>query len=257
MRLVVIDGYRRELRDVAADTGHTFFLAIDHPPEALIDAAVRHGDDLSRDSFLPVTLLAKRAKRVLREFVPDFYARLPFSKDGLGRSLAETLFPDDPTIWWLTDFSEKSIFRGRLIARLYSLALLQETIAAHRPTEIWLALSDEGLSNVIVATLGQKYDVKIICPRPWLLKYKRAIRAIQERVGYPCRALVLAWGTLAESMLLKLIVGPYTGFGVSRRHGRSVALFSFFPNWWRNGKKALKSSPLSAPVSKSSRCCGA
>ena len=230
----MIDGYRRELRDVAADTGRTFFLAMHYPPEALIDAAARHGDDLNRDLFPPVALLAKRAKRLLREFVPSFYAGLPLSKDESGHSLVEALFPGDPTTWWLTDISEKSIFRGRLIARLYSLALLREAIAAHRPTEIWLALSDEDLSNVIAAALGQQYDVRIIYARPWLSKCKRAIRAVRERVGYPCRALVLAWGTLAESMLLKLIAGPCAGFGASRRHGRRVALFSFFPSWWRN-----------------------
>lgn len=234
MRLVVLDEYRQGLSGIAADIGRTFFLAMHYPPEVLIDVAARHGDDLNRDLFLPVTLLAKRAKRVLREFVPGFYARLPLSKDGSGRSLAETLFPDDPTIWWLTDLSEKSIFRGRLIARLYSLALLREAIATHRPTEIWLVLSDEDLSNVIAAALRQQYDVKIISAYPWLSKYRKAIHAVREMVGYPCRALILAWGTLAESMLLKLIVGPYTRFGVSRRHDRRVALFSFFPNWWRN-----------------------
>ena len=118
MRLVVVDGYRRELRHATVGAGSTFFLAVHYPPQVLIDASRRQGQDLRHDMFLPIVPLAKQAKEAIRLFVPRFYAQLPTSQDESGRSLAKTLFPGDPAIWWLTDLSEKSIFRGRLIARL-------------------------------------------------------------------------------------------------------------------------------------------
>ena len=50
-------------------------------------------------------------------------------------------------------------------------------------------------------------------------------------LSMPC--LVLAWGTLAESMLLKRSPGHVPGLGVAAPWPASGAV-QFFPSWWRN-----------------------
>ncbi|MBI3899043.1 MAG: hypothetical protein HY308_12215 [Gammaproteobacteria bacterium] len=234
MRLVVLDGYRRELKDAGTDDGHMRLLPLRYPSQALIDEAKIHGRDLAPDMFLPFAPLAVRAKQVLKEFVPRYYAQLPFRRGPSGYSLADSVFPGDPAGWWLTDMSEKSVFRGTLIARLYSLALVRAACDVHRPAEVWIALADAKLAKVIADSLGPQYKVRIISRRPWFRKFKGAFQGAADKITYPCRAVALAFGTLAELVLLKLLVGTAAESKSSSMSNRQVALFSFFPIWWRN-----------------------
>lgn len=233
MRLVVADGYRRALVDATDDAATTRILAVGYPPQSFIDAARRDGKLLRPDVFLPVEALAFKARQSLREFVPRFYADLPTLGRDRGRSLAATLFPGDPETWWLTDISEKSIFRGHLIARLYVLALLREAVQMHRPTEVWIALTDNSLSDVIVENLSDQCRSRRLEQWPWMSGWMRASRKAVNPAVSLFRAVLFAWGTLAELVLLRVIAGPHARSDMESPGRRRVALFSFFPGWWR------------------------
>lgn len=233
VRLVVIDRYHAQLQDAVEGGGNTLLLALGFPSQVLIDAARNRGYDISPEVFLTVAPFAQNAKRVLREFVPRFYAGLPLHKDESGRSLAEVLFADDADAWWLTDVSEKSIFRGKLIARLYNLALVREAFEACRPTEVWIGLADSRLSDLLAETFARHCNVRRLGGRARLARPRRALSNAAASVVQPARAFILAWSTLAEFLVVKALT-----FGCAARDesrvGPRLALFSFFPVWWRN-----------------------
>lgn len=233
MRLVVVDGYKRELCDVVAGSTDTRLLVLHCPPQVLIDAARHDGKDLPYELFLPISSLAKSAKDALRAFVPNFYARFPFRRNEQGRSLAEILFPGDPGAWWLTDMSEKSAFRGKLIPRLYSLALLNEALQTHRPQQVWISLTDKRLAATMVQRIRRECDVRIFGARPWATDADATIRRMWGTIRHPCRATMFAWGTLAELILVKTLIPSRTAPDPQTRVGKEIALFSFFPVWWR------------------------
>lgn len=214
--------------------GNSLLLALGYPPQVLIDAARGDGYEIPQEVFLPVTPCAQNAKRTLRDFVPRFYAGLPLHKDASGRPLAEALFADDPAAWWLTDMSEKSIFRGKLIARLYNLALVREAFDACRPTELWIGLDDSGLSEVLAETFARHCRVRRIGGPAWLVRLRTALSNAAASIVHPPRAFMRAWSTLAELLVVKSLTFGCVARDESRRDAPRLALFSFFPVWWRN-----------------------
>ena len=96
----------------------------------------------------------------------------------------------------------KVIFRGRLChCTVVFPGIAREAIAASA-NGIGLALGQmkDGPTSSRPPWTAQMSE--LFMPAPWLSKCKRAIRAVRERVGYPCR-LGSGLGYLAESMRLK------------------------------------------------------
>lgn len=214
--LVVIDGFAHGFREqLPSCAGGCHVLTLGVPPEWV------RGEVHEGVAFVDVAPLAAAARDALRSFVPAFYAGLPGRPMADGRTLSETLFPGDAQAWWLTDLSEKSIFRGHLIERLYALALVREAIEQHRPDHVWLGLRDEPLAECLQQGLQGSATVR------------RLDAPSKARANHGLRARLLTLGTALEFILVRLLLVGMNSRRVRSARGRLV-FFSFYPAWWRN-----------------------
>lgn len=214
--LLVVDAssrFRWQHMPLRGEVCHVLTLGV--PPEFIWDRVP--GEVV----FVDTAPLAEKAREALRGFVPEFYAGLPHRLMADGRTLAETLFPGDAQAWWLADLSEKSIFRGRLIERLYALALVRETVEYLRPERVCVELGDEPLARCLAEGLEAGCEIAHL---------GGSARGAANR---DLQASLMALGTALEFVLARLLLVG-TGRKPERGGQRRLVFFSFFPAWWRN-----------------------
>lgn len=242
LRVLIVDGKSdRWITEALANPTETLLLSIGCPPLAVTNVLDIKHISIEKLAVAPVSRFSALARQALREFVPSFYAELPLRNIKEGVPLASALFPEDKESWWLTDISEKSIFRGLLISRLYALALTKFVIDEYKPGQIWIELEDVNLSDCISQAFVTDSEVRIFCKRTrfgalnWIISF---FRPSYERLFFFFRCLFFAWGTAAEfffSRLIMLGLNQQVSSEIDAHLDRPrLALFSFFPVWWRN-----------------------
>jgi hypothetical protein len=170
--------------------------------------------------LLDVAALAPDAQRDVTPFVLDLVWRLPGAPIA-GTTLGALLQDDGRNLWWSLEVSEKSSFRGRLIERLYQLALVARVIAADHYDELWLQLSDASLADTIARGASLPTVRDETRPRPG------EINAAAFVTRYWLRALAALWRWLAVRLVAAAVRWPPIPPGRA-----ALAIFTIYPYWW-------------------------
>lgn len=176
-------------------------------------------DGLSGFRFLDLANAAEPAHDAVQDFLVPFIADVPRRTRADGRLLVEALASRSGNWWWYLETSEKSPMRSPLVSRLYTLAILRATLDDASYDEVWLAMADGAVGDVLrchAAALP-----RLVAARPkaraarrgWLWYWLQALRHVAELVAHRIVARLCGWPA----------VGVKDG---------AVLFFSFFPNWW-------------------------
>ncbi|MFC1747415.1 hypothetical protein ACFL2V_01265 [Pseudomonadota bacterium] len=218
MELVIIDIDATSWKSQLSESSSFRILPLEYPVELFqVDAS-------NGDSFVDVSDIAQYARQALREFVPSFYSELPNKMCSDENTLAAHIFSGKDELWWLTDFSEKSIFRGKLIKRLYSLALIHYVVQYLNPDKLYIELQD----TLLVDCLEKRYVGKL------RVEIESAKAGKRGRV-YPSKLkrLIMPLVTSLELLITKtLLLGTHNKKKMSPLCA-NIGIFSFFPVWWR------------------------
>lgn len=218
--LVISDGLAKSRHWDKSWPPGSSVLSIGQPPEAL---KFQTEKELS---FIDISLFADRARDLVREFVPHFYASLPDKAHEEGKTLAEFVFGPDHHDWWISDLSEKSIFRGRLIERLHALALVKEAVRSYRPSHIWVDVKDGLLAKCIAESYFA--DSKI----------QGVEKTRHRRPNYALKALLSRLSVVLEFFFAQLLILALGSVTLKPDASRKLFFFSFFPSWWSNAWSA-------------------
>lgn len=197
--LVVVDGLAGAWADrVAAAPATAPYLVL--PLGVTTDGLRRANPQLfTRPTveFVDVASLASAARdQVAGEFPRLMHAaaRQPLA----GGSLLERLADGAINLWWLSEISEKSVFRGRLVNGCYQLALIRLAIDRYRPDRVMIAIGDEPLAEsagslkglpverlTVERRSGAPFLVDVLARRLYLLCRLLTLRAVIGAVGAP------------------------------------------------------------------------
>jgi hypothetical protein len=171
--------------------------------------------------------LADQARRNLQQRYPQFVYELARRPLGNAGPLLELLAAGELNLWWLTETSEKSVFRCSLVNDIYFLELVSLALRQLQCDELWVSVSSRHLRRALRS--GQPADGRTVfirsCRGParqWLLPRLPFLLALV------CRRLVILAAALVQLRL-------------ARRCRRAVdlntvriLLFTSYPNLWLN-----------------------
>lgn len=221
-RLVVCDTYDaawlRRARDAVRPGGRWKVLVLGVSAEVY---SVRHRDALAAldgVEVLDAAALAPAANTAAARFVLDLIHRLPELSVGR-RTLGAALAERDRNLWWYLELTEKSAFRGRLVERLFRLAMIDGVLASGAVDEVWIESADAALGAVVAGAS----DV----PR---------VRAPQAPPGMSAAAFTVAYWSRALAAVARFAGVRAVLAGArwpSMQAGRaSLAVFTLYPFWW-------------------------
>lgn len=169
--------------------------------------------------------LASEANARVRDFVLAFVEHLP-DQDLGGETLAELLSTREGNHWWYLEISEKSPWRGRWVDQLYRLALVRLAVEQNAYAEVWLAVSEVPLRDVLAQGADAFPPVVVLAVPPSSSKSWRNYPLL----AYGIRAL---WGML-QFWLNRLLLVLARGLATSCPAHSAFLIASFYPFWWIN-----------------------
>jgi surface carbohydrate biosynthesis protein (TIGR04326 family) len=168
---------------------------------------------------LDVTALAGDAHLAVDPFVLDLVWKLPAQRVG-GTTLGRLLQDRTRNLWWSLEISEKSSFRGRLLERLYQLALIDGALKRQGYGEVWLELEDR--------------DVAAVVSRAGISAAVRVSASANESSTTSAQFIALYWMraalTLGRFLASRLVIA-FCGWS-GRAETGTVGIFTLFPYWW-------------------------
>ena len=183
--------------------------------------SVRHRDALAAldgVEVLDAAALAPAASTSAARFVLDLVRRLPETPLG-GRTLGEALAEGDRNLWWYLEISEKSSFRGRLVERLFRLAMIDGALAPGPVDEVWIESADAALGAVVAGAAG--------APR---------VRAPQPPPGMSPAAFAVAYWSRALAAVARFAgvraVLAGARWPPMQADRAALAVFTLYPYWW-------------------------
>ena len=116
---------------------------------------------LQRDgvSLMDVSRVAADARRQVAEEFPRLMHAAPRQLLA-GRSILDRLVTKRMSLWWLSDISEKSVFRGRLVNGCYQLAMIGQAWTRGTFDELWLAIGDGPLAAAAASCAASGIPVR-------------------------------------------------------------------------------------------------
>lgn len=174
-------------------------------------------------SVLDVASIAPDVHECVSRYVVALVHDLP-GRDLGGATIGEMLASGEENLWWSLVISEKSSFRGRLIERLFRLALIDAVVARERYSDVWIRTSDPLLAAAVGSGRGvPPVEAVILAARP-SLRVRLASRFI---LAYWLRALAAA----ARVLVIRAIAFAARWPVVSPPRA-GLALFTMYPYWW-------------------------
>jgi len=167
--------------------------------------------------------VAKEARRWVKDFVLEAFTRLPDREIG-GESLYDLLQTPDGNQWWFLRTSEKNPIRDPLIDQLYRLAVVRSVSGASVYDEVWIAVEEVPLRNVLASSCGEETEVVV------LTTTRR-----QHKWWWDKFPLVRYWIHAVRTLLDYLLVRLFLAWPVStspKATGGGVLFFTMYPHWW-------------------------
>lgn len=176
--------------------------------------------------FAPVEDVAAEARLNIEKTYPQLMFDLVRKPISGGKSILDLLVTRDLNMWWLSDSSEKSVFRSPLVNHLYFLELISLSAARLECDEIWFSVRCQSLRRCV--TSFSPMDGRQVAVR-------HCSNAVPKRwLGEDMFVFALLLRRIALFVLVSL---QYLVFKCGRfdrqLNGVDVLLFTSYPFMWR------------------------
>ena len=197
--------------------------------------------------FIDSFSFCENVQEDIRAFFPNLVDRLAHEKLYQEKSLLELCSRSGCNLWWYLEFTEKSAFRLPVINQLFYLGILNKVLQQSNYDEVWLCIRDSLLRKVIHDNLIiRNIRVHIKTPRiVWNAEF-----LLSALKGKPYVNYVLT-GIKETSLLLfrRFMILVLRLYSLKVLNQKNVAIFSYYPIWWKNPFSSKASELFCGPLS--------
>lgn len=171
-----------------------------------------------------MSLLAEdEARQSYLELIRSF----PRQKLNQNATLLDMLSFEGKNLWWYLDISEKNIWTGKLIHRLYALARLTAVLERENFDSVQVSIEDPLLKQAMI---------DFVRSRGLLLEEKNTEKNRRPMILNPVYFVFRYYfrvfvGFLGAILRLLLLRGSRLGIN-PKISSNAIGFFSFFPRWW-------------------------